>query len=422
MSTSRLLRLDARSWRAALSPVGIAVTASIVLGVVFRWVDLGFPDAIKFDEDHFVYNARNYLMNRPDVNNHPPLGKLFQAISIRLLGDTSLAWRVPSAVWGTLTIVVAGLLAKRVFRDSLAGALAAALVAIDGFLLGYSRTAVLDPLLALLFVLSALLLFHAEEERFLWAAAVVIGLTMSTKFTGIVLMPVLFVYLLMHPRPWRRWLAAPLPFVTYFLVFALALYIQGEPDGIRGVWNATLSRYESHAAAKSFAHPYCSQWITWLWGGRGYLHSLVPLEFGGVRASATLGNLVIWAAMSILVVAMISWALGSAAWRRALPRFIWTTDEDWRGAFFILLFWLLPIVPWMFTRRDSFIYHYLPSYVFGVVLCAGALSRLFRARPLAGLFVLVVCMDVSAYYVPVWAERPMSRIAFEHRLFSRSWR
>ncbi len=57
----------------------------IALGVWCRTVGFGFPPTFLFDEHHFVENARNYLNHAADWNDHPPLGKLFIAASIRVL-------------------------------------------------------------------------------------------------------------------------------------------------------------------------------------------------------------------------------------------------------------------------------------------------------------------------------------------------
>ena len=54
----------------------------LALSVYFRLTNLGFPATFQFDEHHFVENARNYLAGREDWNDHPPLGKLFIALSI----------------------------------------------------------------------------------------------------------------------------------------------------------------------------------------------------------------------------------------------------------------------------------------------------------------------------------------------------
>ena len=248
------------------------------------------------------------------------------------------------------------------------------------------------------------------------------GSPSQSKFSGIVLLPVLFGCIWLGPPRWRRWLVLPVPLLTYVGVFSFALYWQRVPHGLRAVWENTAWRYRVHAGMDGFVHPFCSQWSSWLWGGHPYPMSKDVTNDGALRVSENMGNLVIWAGASLLVIGMVAWWVSGAARRKPFPRLIWQSDQDWRAAWYLFLFWLLPIVPWMATRRDSYNYHYLPAYVFGVILVAGALLRLYRYRPLLGLAAFLVCFDVFAYYVPVWAQVPVSRTAFEQRVFVRRWR
>jgi dolichyl-phosphate-mannose-protein mannosyltransferase len=131
-----------------LSPLAVLVTAMLLLGLFLRVNAFGYPNTFMFDEHHFVENARNYLLHKPDQNDHPPIGKMIIAQSIGLLGDTPVAWRLPSLIWGFITIIAVGFAAGRLFSSAQAGWLAAAFIGVDGFLSGYSRAALLDGFLA----------------------------------------------------------------------------------------------------------------------------------------------------------------------------------------------------------------------------------------------------------------------------------
>jgi dolichyl-phosphate-mannose--protein O-mannosyl transferase len=88
----------------------------------------------------------------------------------------------------------------------------------------------------------------------------------------------------------------------------------------------------------------------------------------------------------------------------------------------LLGLWVLPLLPWVLTRRDSYIYHYLPCYAFAVILVAGFLAWLYRRSAVYGLLALMAIAEVSVYYAPVWGDLPLSQAAFEQRLFLKSWR
>jgi dolichyl-phosphate-mannose--protein O-mannosyl transferase len=125
-----------RGWR-ALTPARRATTvilgAMIVAGVGLRLWDIGAPPRFTFDEHHFIPNARHYLLGQPDVNDHPPLGKLFIAAGMLLFGDNPTGWRAASLILGLQTLVVAATLARALFGARRAAWFAAAFFAGDGF-------------------------------------------------------------------------------------------------------------------------------------------------------------------------------------------------------------------------------------------------------------------------------------------------
>lgn len=133
--------------RWAVKPIDAVAAVLLICGAALRFVRLSFPHQLMFDELHFVENARNYLDGKPDWNDHPPLGKLILAASIRLFGDTSFAWRLPLLATGLLIIVMVGVGVARLFKDVRTGVLAASLIAADGFFISYSRAGLLDGFL-----------------------------------------------------------------------------------------------------------------------------------------------------------------------------------------------------------------------------------------------------------------------------------
>src|SRR5262249_45966470 len=157
---------------------------------------------------HFVENARNYLTGQADWNDHPPLGKLLMAAAISLLGDTSLAWRLAPSLCGLLSIVLAFVAARALFRDPIAGALAAAFVALDGFLIAYSRTALLDGMLTCFALVTLALLAGTPTLQRVVAAGAAAGLVSSIKLSGITLaLPLLLSVLALRTTRARQLLA-----------------------------------------------------------------------------------------------------------------------------------------------------------------------------------------------------------------------
>ncbi|MES1208567.1 MAG: glycosyltransferase family 39 protein [Pseudomonadota bacterium] len=407
----------------------------IALGLWCRTVGFGFPPTFLFDEHHFVENARNYLNQAPDWNDHPPLGKLFIAASIRVFGDRSYAWRVPSLVEGLLLVVVGAVAAARLFRSRLAGLLAAALLATDGFLIAYSRAALLDCGLGLAGVTALLLATFRWRAGLAVGAGVLVGLAANIKFTGIGNLLPLAASLLLGRLAWRRTLGlaaltGAVAIVTYFVAYGVGLAVDGQPHGVRDVVAASAALVLHHAALTDMKNPWVSGWITWFVPVR----PLVMGYFGwgsGVRVLSSLGNLIVWwsaAAAAVAVAVRIAWIGLAAALREPSPAgpdagsvasFV---GHHGRAALVVLALIAAHLFPWMASHRDSYIYHYLPSYAGMVILLAGLLAHLGLRRPRELLILLAAVLAFSIVYGPLWAMWPITEQQFRWRLPFESWR
>ena len=407
----------------------------IALGIWCRTVGFGFPPTFLFDEHHFVENARNYLKHAPDWNDHPPLGKLLIAASIRAFGDHPYAWRVPSLVEGLSLIVVGTVATARLFRSRLAGLLAAALLATDGFLIAYSRAALLDCGLALAGVTALLLATFPWRAGLAVAAGVLVGLAANIKFTGVGNLLPLATSLLLAGFAWRRTLALAavmggVAVVTYFVAYGFGLAVDGQAHGVRDIVAASAALVVHHAALTDMKNPWVSGWITWFVPVR-------PLVMGyfrwrnGVRVLSSLGNLIIWwsavAAAGVVAVRM-AWVGVATALREPSRGDPETGSVDsfvghhGRAALVVLALIAAHLFPWMASHRDSYIYHYLPSYAGMVILLAALLAQLARRRPRELLVLLAAVLAFSIVYAPVWAMWPIGEQQFRWRLPFQSWR
>ena len=166
--------------------------AATVIGAVLRFVRLGQPHSLVFDETYYVKDAYSYLVSGyerqwpenanesfnagnpgvlltdPEYVVHPPVGKWMIAAGMELFGaDSSFGWRFSAALTGTLTVLLVGLIAVRLFRSPLLGGIAGLLLAVDGHHLVLSRTSLLDVFLAFWVVAAfgALLLDRDDGRR-----------------------------------------------------------------------------------------------------------------------------------------------------------------------------------------------------------------------------------------------------------------
>lgn len=427
----------------ALTPFSCAALVTIALGIFARFWRLGFPAQFSFDEHHFVENARNYLHGKPDWNDHPPLGKLTMASSIELWGDSAFAWRFVSAVVGVATIGVAFALARSLFRhDSPSrrndvALLAGAVVAADGFCIAYSRTALIDGQLTF-FALAAVLVATLSTSAAGWlAVGCVVGLAAGVKFSGICVGLPLFFLLVTRLSGGARFAAAGLALVgfasTYSAQWILGLVLSGKFESVSQVVSETARLYEHHAVLTQMDNPWVSYWYTWFVPKKPIVLYRLP-DHDLIRMSTSLGNPFSWWCVggAAVVGAGISLrqAVALVARRRDGGDSSTSSTEGWRAALdthssaLIVPFlgWLGFLAPWILTKRDSYIYHYLPAYTFGLILAAGLVVELGRVvHAKAHYYFLLIAFVVSAFYAPIWIGAPLSAKAASDRALLRSW-
>jgi len=186
-----------------------------LLSLVARAAWIGTPGGLVFDENYYVNAARtiDHLLGAPgtpyfgsqpglDPNvEHPPLGKLLIAGSIRLFGDRPLGWRMPSLVFGSAAILALYWLVRAAGGSGWLAAGAAAVMAADNLFVVHGRIATLD-ILVLAFMLAGVALYL--QDRWL-LAGLVIGLGACTKLVGLYALAVIVLFelqrILLRPPP-----------------------------------------------------------------------------------------------------------------------------------------------------------------------------------------------------------------------------
>ncbi|WP_433347121.1 dolichyl-phosphate-mannose--protein mannosyltransferase [Micromonospora sp. CA-111912] len=188
-------RLDVNSW--------LATAVVVAIAAILRLVGLSSPKGKIFDE---IYYARdgwglvdkgvewNYKDNGPSYVVHPPLGKWLIGLGEWAFGYSDaehnisvpghlmttapeFGWRIGAAIAGIVSVLLLVRIGRRLFRSTTLGCAAGLLLALDGFHLVLSRTALLDIFL-LLFVLAAFgaLVLDRDARRRRWSRALEAGL------------------------------------------------------------------------------------------------------------------------------------------------------------------------------------------------------------------------------------------------------
>ncbi|NVM94430.1 phospholipid carrier-dependent glycosyltransferase [Arthrobacter wenxiniae] len=147
----------------------LAPALAAVIGGILRFVRLGQPNSLVFDETYYIKDAYSYLQSgyernwaekandlftkgdfsglqsTPEYVVHPPVGKWMIAFGMWLFGpDSTFGWRFSAALVGTLSVFLLALIAQKMFRSTILGAVAGLLFAVDGHAIVQSRTSLLD--------------------------------------------------------------------------------------------------------------------------------------------------------------------------------------------------------------------------------------------------------------------------------------
>jgi dolichyl-phosphate-mannose--protein O-mannosyl transferase len=395
----------------------------IVGGAVLRIQGFGAPSFYTFDEELFAKNAHNYLLGAADVNDHPPLGKLVMAVGMVLFGYSSVGWRFASVCFGLQTILIAFLLARALFEDARRGWFAAAFVAADGFFIAHSRAGLLDGMLACLVLWSVLLAVTARGWAGVLASAVMVGLATSVKWSGIaaVVPAAAAVLFLGRARKLDVLLFAVVP-VVHVALWSYGLYITGQPHDLPAVWDVMVRLFKHHVEMGHNYNALASPWYTWL----GLYHPIVvKLAYHGFSASyaAEIGNPLTWFTGVLVAIGVPVLALVSTFWSRARRLFHHMDPATRRGLLILALGWFALLTPWIVGRgKYTFMYHYLPSHGFALLLAAGFVAMLERRRPAVALGLTAVTLCIAVYFAPVWGEFSLSESAANHRLLFPTWR
>ena len=174
-----------------LAPISIIIGFALTL----RLWRLNLPKGYIFDEVYYAKNAASLITDGVELNEqgksevvvHPPLGKWFIGIGIKLFGNNEFGWRVIAALVGSASVLLIYLIVQRLFNSLFLSNIAAALFALDGLHLVMSRVALLDIFL-MFFILLA---FYLILRNDLWLSGVVIGLAAATKWSAVFVIPFL---------------------------------------------------------------------------------------------------------------------------------------------------------------------------------------------------------------------------------------
>jgi dolichyl-phosphate-mannose-protein mannosyltransferase len=419
--------------RIAVPAVVLAIAAGIRL-----W-GLGAPGQPYGDEGYYVFDAAAYLGggivdpigdHPPAVRIadegtwvHPPLGKwIIALLGVGPIGQRSIGWRFPPAVFGIVGVALLYLLALRLWRSVWWAGLAAFLLALDGLHIVQSRMAMLDVFVTT-FVTAAVLFLVLDRERmaeptssrrwrrfdrvfgspFRLLAGIVLGCAVATKWSGAFALPfaagLCAIWAFTGDRRSDRSTAAILstfvasfvlvPSVIYLLSYGAFFYQHGfAVHDFLTLQSAMLRYQQGHLAIQP------ENSLPWTWPL--LLHPVRYLdEFrdGASSVVVALGNpLLWWGFLLLLPVALVQMV------RR----------PEWQDAV-VFGGYAAMFAPWFAIGRTQFIWYMLPAVPFMCLAVVATFRRLpTRAGRTSGIAFAGGVFLVAVLFIPVWTAWPVS--------------
>ncbi len=382
----------------------------MIFTIFTRFYGLSNPKDMYFDEIYHAFTAKLVLHNDPKAWEwwnphpegfayewtHPPLSKIAMAISMKIVGENQVGWRIPQAIAGSLSVLVVYFLSLSIFKDRKLSLLASFILSLDGLLLVLSRMGMNDTYV-LLFTLLSVLLFLKENN---FMSSLSLGLAISSKWSAIYTLPILFIAHFAFKKKLN------ISYI-YFFVIPILIYISsyslmfmtGHNWGQFVEMQKQMWWYHTNLVAE---HPYTSP--AWSWP---LLLRPIYLYDGNVVNGITsriyaFGNpFVFWFGLFSIIISIVI-----------------SAKEKFKKLGFIVFAYLVLFLPWIASPRIMFLYHYLPSIPYMTIASAFILRRFNKLT----IPVLILFLISFVYFYPHWTAIKIPLWLDESYYWLSSWR
>lgn len=396
---------------------------------------------------------------------------LSQAAEVSQLNPFAYRWA--NAVTGSLVPILVGAIALQLTHRLRYALLTTGLVALDGLLLVESRLSLINVYLLFFGLLGLWCFLRALSQRnleWLIGAGVAWGACASVKWNGLgFLLGAYCLYAvawgLEELKAWRATsessgseeadaketatyrlsatdtaknpLRSLFEFDLWQLGFALGIvpfivyrlqwipHLQLNPNFTFLEMQRQILGYHENIGNTTADHPYCSPWYTWMWMKRPVGYYFETIEVNGQTTVSDIhafGNPLLWWFSSIAILFLIAsllrslydWFLGQAI----------APDAFWLKSVLACQY-AANFLPWAKVSRCTYIYHYMGASLFAFMALAWWIDRgVSQSRPWLRVLswsILGLIVVGFLFWMPIYMGLPLSRSAFDARMWFRSW-
>ena len=403
------------------------ISAILTFALSFRLWRLDTPKGYIFDEIYYAKNAYSLISSGVELDQqggaefvvHPPFGKWLIGIGIKLFGNNEFGWRSSSALFGSASVLLIYLIAKRLFKSEFLALSAALLMAVDGLSLVMSRVALLDIFLMFFILLT----FYFLLKENYWLSGMAIGLGLSTKWSAAFLIPIL---LLLTIKIKEVNLSQILKRVGQFIFLPMAIYFtswvgwfvsdkgwarNSGSNPISSLWNYHLEILNFHTNLVE-KHSYSANPWSWLVLGRPTSFYYQSGDSCGAGECAqeilAMGTPLLWWSAIIAVAITIGFYINTSN----------------RSAEIVLAGFAGTYLPWFIFQDRTMFYFYsiatLPFLILALIYCFDLLLKYGNYQRVIMLFIFVVAINFI-YFLPVYIGIEIPYSQWLSRMWLPSW-
>jgi dolichyl-phosphate-mannose-protein mannosyltransferase len=403
------------------------ISAILSFALSFRLWRLDSPKGYIFDEIYYAKNAFSLISSGVELDQeggaefvvHPPLGKWLIGIGIKLFGNNEFGWRSSSALFGSASVLLIYLIAKRLFKSEFLALSAALLMALDGLSLVMSRVALLDIFL-MFFVL---LTFYFLLKEDYWLSGLAIGLGVSTKWSAAFLIPVL---LLLTLKLKELNLSQILKRAGQFIFLPMAIYLtswigwfvsdkgwsrNSGSNPISSLWNYHFEILNFHTNLVE-KHSYSANPWSWLVLGRPTSFYYQSGDSCGADECAqeilAMGTPLLWWSAVIAVAITLGFYLKSVN----------------KSAEIVLAGFAGTYLPWFIFQDRTMFYFYsittLPFLILALIYCFDLLLKNRNYQRVIQIFILTIAINFI-YFLPIYIGIEIPYSDWLNRMWLPSW-